>query len=430
MHRIALLSLAFLLVGLCAVPSARAGDDLPPVFDKRPYADARKAAMEGKKWFIVKATAVWCPPCQQMDKTTWRDETVVEWLKKNAIIVALDVDKEQKLAEGLSIESMPTMVAFKDGDKEFDRVVGYKPSPVMLAWLEGLARGEKSIEAVRKRAQAPADGRVDVRARMELARSLAMDRKYLEAADEYLWLWKNMLEHEPAMYGVRLSFMASDMDGLARKSEEARGKFVALRDETGKRMEGEKVEMEDVADWVVLNNRVLNDADATVKWFERVKDQPKWQPFINRVSFDLTEMFIELGRWADVGRLSIDPLAELQSDWQLLKLTSGHELPKGLNKEERKQLEEMPRQMFREKTGQRYAGLLAAEREELAERLAAKAREHDPSIHMVKTLVGTALDAGQARAVHLNWITAAKDTSLESLGKRVTEALAKKAPPK
>ena len=66
--------------------AAQAGQDgPPPVFDQRPYAAARKAAQAGKKWFVVQATATWCLPCKQMDKTTWRDEAVVLWLRANAM---------------------------------------------------------------------------------------------------------------------------------------------------------------------------------------------------------------------------------------------------------------------------------------------------------------------------------------------------------
>ncbi len=139
------LTLVLVFAGLLYACSARAGGDPPPVFDKRPYAEAKKAAEDEKKWFIVKGTAVWCGPCKDMDKTTWRDDKVVKWLEKNAIVVALDVDKEKKLAEGLGIEAMPTMIAFKDDGKEFARVVGYKSPEAMLAWLDGVAKGERSI---------------------------------------------------------------------------------------------------------------------------------------------------------------------------------------------------------------------------------------------------------------------------------------------
>jgi thioredoxin 1 len=138
--------LVFIAAMMCLGASAcarRGGGDEPPVFDKRPYAEAKKAAEDGKMWFIVKATASWCGPCQMMNKTTWRDEGVVKWIGEHAIAVSLDVDEQPKTAQELGIEAMPTMIAFKDG-KEFDRIVGYRDAGAFLAWLEGLAKGEKS----------------------------------------------------------------------------------------------------------------------------------------------------------------------------------------------------------------------------------------------------------------------------------------------
>jgi thiol-disulfide isomerase/thioredoxin len=110
----------------------------PPVFDQRPYAEAKAAAAAEGKWFIVKATAVWCGPCKQMDKTTWRDEKVVAWCEANAIVVAVDVDQEPSLAKELAVEGMPTMIAFREGQTEAARVLGFRPAGDFLAWLENL----------------------------------------------------------------------------------------------------------------------------------------------------------------------------------------------------------------------------------------------------------------------------------------------------
>lgn len=216
-------------------PVAISGDTThAPIFDSRSYADAKAAAEAEKKWFIVKATAVWCGPCKMMDKTTWRDEKVVAWCKERAIVVALDVDQETSLAKELRIEAMPTMIAFKEGKSEFDRIVGMKGADDFLGWLEGIEKGETSIEAISRNAgsRTPEDGVVDVQARMELAKALVLKGEYAKATDEYAWLWEHMLEHEPAMVGVRGSFMVSDMQRLASKDAGARKRFVELREAT------------------------------------------------------------------------------------------------------------------------------------------------------------------------------------------------------
>jgi thioredoxin 1 len=403
---------------------ARADDETPPIFDKRPYPDAKKAAADQKKWLIVKATATWCAPCKRMDKTTWRDEKVVSWLKGHAIAVVFDVDKDKQLSEELAIEAMPTMIAFREG-KEFDRVVGFKGPEDFLAWLEGIDKGEKSIEGVKKRAAKGAEGgKVDVRARMDLARELQQAGKAEEAAEEYVWLWEHMLEHAPAMYGVRLSFMAGDMERLAKGNAGAKKKFTELRDKTGKALDGEKVDQESVSDWVVLN-KIIGDSKATLSWYDRVKDQARWRPLVNRVSRDLMELFIAQKRWADVGRMYPDPIRELEKEDEFRKMIPRREPPAGMDEASRKMIEEMPSRMFREKAARLYAGLLAAKRDGDAEKFAARARELDDSPKMVATLISTALEAEQARKAHLEWIDAAKgDAAVAGLKERVEAGLA------
>ena len=416
--------------GLLTV-AARAADDPPPVFDKRDYAVARKAAEKDGKWFLAKATAVWCGPCKQMNKTTFRDEKVVKWLKEHAIIVEFDVDKDKKLAKDLKIAAMPTLIAFKNGKTEFDRVVGYRAPADFLAWLEGIDRGETSIVAIKQRAgtRNPADGKVDIRARLDLARSLDRAGKLDEAADEYVWLWRNMLKHDQGYYGVRLSFMAGDMERLAARSAVAKKKFTELRDEVTPAIQGAKVDRDDLVDWVTLN-KIVGDTDATLAWFEKVKDEPRRRPLLKYVDDDLEELLISKGRWADVGRVYPDPIEALKRQYEFSKTLSADNLPSGISAEQRKYLEDMPKQKLRDKAGILYAGTLAAGREDVAQKLAARARELDESPAMIAALVSTAFKADQPRKQHLEWIEAAdkQDESLAGLREKVQAALSKTSP--
>ena len=47
----------------------------------------------------------------------------------------LDVDKSRKVAAGLKIQAMPTIIVFKNGH-EIARTVGYKTPTQLLSWLE------------------------------------------------------------------------------------------------------------------------------------------------------------------------------------------------------------------------------------------------------------------------------------------------------
>lgn len=395
----------------------------PPVFDKRPYAEARRAATEGKKWFIVKATAEWCPPCKQMDKTTWRDAKVEGWLKQHAVAVALDVDTHPTIAKHLEVQAMPTMIAFRD-DQEFDRIVGYKSPTDLLGWFEGIAAGKKAIEAVRERAQ-PEQGQHDVEARRELAHALVLDGKFQDAAKEYVWLWENMLTHRPAMVGVRTSFMASEMRELTSKSDHAREAFRALRDKTGERLKEPKVSPSDLNDWVVLNE-VIADEAATLTWFDENKGDARWRSLMRQVPSHLESLLIAHERWTDLASMIVDPLREVNKEHQMLTaMRDMHKRFKSDDGFDPQELDDIVTGSFRNKIGVYYASLLAANRSVDALKVAELARQLDDAGDMLYALVATALKAKQPRAEQADWIDKhpEADARLRTLAEQVRGGL-------
>ncbi len=62
-------------------------------------------------------------------------------------------------------------------------------------------------------------------------REAALAGRYEEALQEYVWFHHHALEHNPALYGVRLSFALSDWLELAESYPEARRVLEEIRDE-------------------------------------------------------------------------------------------------------------------------------------------------------------------------------------------------------
>lgn len=411
-------------LGSPAAPGAVQSADRPPIFDERPYAEAKAAAVAERKWFIVKATAVWCGPCKQMDRTTWRDEKVVAWLTEHAIAVSVDVDQQKPLARELRIEAMPTIVAFRD-DKEFDRIVGMRAPTDFLSWLEGLERGEKSIEAVARKAGSrdPSDGKVDVQARLQLARAQAQAGDLDKATEEFAWLWAHMLEHAPAMGGVRLSFMAGDMTRLAGRSPAAKTRFTELRDATRARLQGERVDWQDVGDFLALNE-VIADPDASLAWFDSVKADSRWTRLLGMNMFRLRPLLVQQGRWADMGRLIGDAAAEFEQSWTL---AADLRAPSGVDEAQMKAMRTMMLDRQRDEAAHAYASLLAADRDGDAAALARKATELDDSPDLVRRLIEIALRANEPRAEQLGMLAKAEagQPNLAALRAELDAALAK-----
>lgn len=386
-----------ILAAACAAAAA------PPVFTDQSFEQAKSAAKEQQKLLLVDATADWCPPCKEMDRTTWVDERVEKWLGEQAIAIQVDVDAEPEVARELRIRAMPTVIVFKDG-AEFDRVVGYRSADELLAWLEDVKAGRTSVDTLRAEAGAPGAGE-NVEARLELARSLSQAGKYEEAAEEYEWLWLNMLQHQPSYSGVRVSFMASDMKELIAEHPPARDRFLKLRNQTEARLKQEPRTWDDLTDWIVLNS-VIDDEDATLAWVDRIKGTDSGKDTLRRVNYLIDELLLQRGRWADYGTIQWNPLGTLRQEHAQIAMFE--QMQDELDEEQRAEFRRYATERFVQVAGNLHASLLAADREDEAWQVAEEATKLLDDDALAPTLVRTALRAGEARPRHLELLKGAE----------------------
>ena len=396
----------------------------PDVFSDMKFKDAKAKSIETKKLFIVDATASWCGPCKMMDKTTWIDEDVVSWINEHAIAIQLDVDEEKMGAKMLKISAMPTIIVFKEG-KEFDRVVGYQDSQQILDWLDGVSEGRRAIDKLRERAgdRMDPEGNVDIRARYDLAQALVRNGEYDEATEEYVWLWKNMLQFMPSMYGVRLSFMAGKMTELTNSHAPAKEAFQHLRDQLSERIEKGTGDREVLKDWVCLN-QIINDTEATLDWYDRVKDDLGRPETLHYVEREIFELLIADERWCDAGWVYESPESQAKQQIRRLRMSERLNIPE----DQAARLREFRTKSFRNDLSLLYATCLAAEREKPAREVAAVLlKEMDDEISRFN-LIKSALDAGQPRMLHSQWLDEADEQGEKNapLRRKLNKALAAK----
>lgn len=74
---------------------------------------------------LVDFWATWCPPCQMQSPVL---EELSDELEGKVLIGKVDVDEEKALASKYQIQSIPTLLIFKDGEL-VNTLIGFNPKP-------------------------------------------------------------------------------------------------------------------------------------------------------------------------------------------------------------------------------------------------------------------------------------------------------------
>lgn len=87
--------------------------------------------LNSSKPVLVDFFATWCGPCRQMlPIVTELSEEMADKIK----IVKMDVDEAPKTPENYDIQSIPTLILFKDG-KVLDQKSGAMPKSQLIDWI-------------------------------------------------------------------------------------------------------------------------------------------------------------------------------------------------------------------------------------------------------------------------------------------------------
>lgn len=88
-------------------------------------------AVAGAELVLVDFHATWCGPCKAIAPTLDKIDNDV------ATVIKIDIEEAPELAAEYAVRTVPTLVAFKNGEK-VDQRVGGMPEGQMRAWLGGL----------------------------------------------------------------------------------------------------------------------------------------------------------------------------------------------------------------------------------------------------------------------------------------------------
>ena len=83
----------------------------------------QEAITEG--YTLVDFYADWCGPCKMLQPVL---EELDKEFENKVEIVKVDVDVEQGLARRFGVQSIPTLILFKDGEP-VEKTMGFRPKP-------------------------------------------------------------------------------------------------------------------------------------------------------------------------------------------------------------------------------------------------------------------------------------------------------------
>ena len=103
------------------------------VFDVSESEFAQRVVERSKELpVVVDFWAAWCGPCRIIAPTV--EELVIEY-KGRLKVVKVDVDQNQDIAVRYGVQSIPTLMVFKDG-KMVERVLGALPKPRIVNMIQ------------------------------------------------------------------------------------------------------------------------------------------------------------------------------------------------------------------------------------------------------------------------------------------------------
>lgn len=421
---VAILSSSIAMLTACG-PSGVAPAPAPPpppvrptFFDSRTFAEASEAAKGLSTLHLVHVTSAACEECQRLERDVWTDPGVGIWLKESAIATSVDLDDRPDLATALKVSGGPAVILFRDG-VELGRTAELARGIDLIVWATRVDQGDRQIHSLRASLEKAPNEFTRRLTRQSLVRALVSVERYDEATEEWLWLWDHPTEMDLRRGMLVASVEAQTLTQLAEAHPPARKAMEELRARIEAAIDSNQATALDEMKFVVLNE-VLDDETKTIAWLDRMKADPAWASRLSRLEDCLKTTLIRHDRWADYGLLLRDPLRRIGVGWTP---------PRPPDADPKTQVvADLSREVQRDSAADIYAALLAAKREDEAAKVAAKARELDPTTAMVVTLVRRALLAEQPRPAQREFLSGHTGSEVDDLRERLERALGDAGP--
>lgn len=366
----------------------------PEAFTDISFADAMKQNVQHEgQALLVLFNANWNRSSERLHETVWSDPGLVEHLKAHNIrAITVDLEDHPDMALAYSIENAPTIVLFKDGER-LESIERVRRSTQVIDWINGV------LDIKMEKPETEHQKHIDIQERLRNASELTRAGRHKEATEEFVWLWDNMLEIEPSLYGVRGSFMMNDMMQLASAYPPALEAFTQLRDDLSKQVEDGDESHRVIYDWMILNIRLLEDHDTVMAWVNEKKDSASGIEKIRSHGTLMGDWLLERGQWKIAGLVHGDPESIVEQSVGRMRLVNNSNTAL-LDERSQARLKARSIQKAFHRFGRIHAAYLAADRTEDAWALYdALVKDFDPDLVRVAMCQG-AISADQVRERH------------------------------
>ena len=100
-----------------------------------PYKEGTDLARRQNRSMVIYFHADWCTFCGQMEKETFRDAAVVDFLNANTVAIKVDVDEEQRIARQFGVRGLPATFLLLNNGRQIGPMPGFIPPRAYLSML-------------------------------------------------------------------------------------------------------------------------------------------------------------------------------------------------------------------------------------------------------------------------------------------------------
>jgi thioredoxin-related protein len=100
------------------------------------YKEGMELGKKGQKKVFLYFYADWCGYCRDMEKITFKDQSVIDVLNSRFIPVRVNTDKEKEAASGYNIRGLPSNWFITENGENISNRPGYIPPNMLLFILK------------------------------------------------------------------------------------------------------------------------------------------------------------------------------------------------------------------------------------------------------------------------------------------------------